>query len=102
MLSGLNVTETETCTSNSTNQTHKINHEFNCNGSSLIYLLTCKICHKQYVAQTADIFRSRWNNYKRNDRKYLVGDPCMQERIFEHFNSEGHTGFLENVCYIYR
>ena len=21
----------------------------------------------------------------------------MQEHIFEHFNSEGHTGFLENV-----
>ena len=55
------------------------------------------ICCKQYVGQTVDIFRSRWNNYKSNDRKYLVGDPCMQEHIFEHFNSEGHTGFLENV-----
>ena len=21
----------------------------------------------------------------------------MQEHIFEHFNSEGHTGFLENI-----
>ena len=45
----LNVTETETFTSTSTNQTYKINHEFNCNESSLMYLLTCKICHKQYV-----------------------------------------------------
>ena len=27
----LNVTETETFTSTSTNQTYKINHEFNCN-----------------------------------------------------------------------
>ena len=45
----LNVTETETFTSTSTNQTYKINHEFNCNESSLIYLLTCKICQKQYV-----------------------------------------------------
>ena len=93
----LNVTETETFTSTSTNQTYKINHEFNCNESSLIYLLTCKICRKQYVGQTVDIFRSRWNNYKSNDRKYLVGEPCVQEHIFEHFNSEGHTGFLENV-----
>ena len=93
----LNVTETKTFTSTSTNQTYKINHEFNCNKSSLIYLLTCKICRKQYVGQTVDIFRSRWNNYKSNDKKYLVGDPCMQEHIFEHFNSEGHTGFLENV-----
>ena len=93
----LNVTETETFTSTSTNQTYKINHEFNCNESSLIYLLTCKICRKQYVGQTVDIFCSRLNNYKSNDRKYLVGNPCMQEHIFEHFNGEGHTVFLENV-----
>ena len=23
----------------------------------------------------------------------------MQEHIFEHFNSEGHTGFLENISF---
>ena len=80
----LNVTETETFTGTSTNQTYKINHEFNCNKSSLIYLLTCKICRKQYVGQTVSIFCRRWNNYKSNNRKYLVGDPCMQEHIFEH------------------
>ena len=68
----LNVTETETFTSTSTNQTYKINHEFNCHESSLIYLLKCKICRKQYVGRAADIFRSRWNNYKSNERKYLV------------------------------
>ena len=39
----LNVTETATFTSTSTNQTFKVNHEFNCNEGSLIYLLTC-IC----------------------------------------------------------
>ena len=93
----LNVTETEIFTSISTNQTYKINHEFNCNESSLNYLLTCKICRKQYVGQIVDIFRSRWKNYKTNDTKHLIGDPCMREHIFEHFNSEGHTGFLENV-----
>ena len=69
--------------------------------SSLIYLLTCKICSKQYAGQTVDIFRSRWNNYKSNDKKYLVGNPYMHEHIFEHFNSEGHTGFLENVSVIF-
>ena len=98
----LNVTETEAFASTSANQTYRINHEFNFNESSLIYLLTGKICQKQYVIQTVDIFRSRWNNYKSNDRKCLVGEPCMEEHISEHFNSEGHIGFLENVCYIYR
>ena len=55
----LNVTETETFTSTSTNQTYKINHEFNCNKSSHIYLLTCNICRKQNVGQAVDIFYSR-------------------------------------------
>ena len=55
----LNVTKTETFPSTSTNQTYKINHEFNCNESSLIYLLTCKICCKQYFRQTFNIFRNR-------------------------------------------
>ena len=83
----LNVTETKTFTSTSTNQTYKINHEFNCNESSLIYLLTCKICRKQYDGLlildilTVDIFRSRWNNYKSNNRKYLIGEPCTHEHI---------------------
>ena len=31
-------------------------------------MLTCKICRKQYVGQTVDIFRSRLNNYKSNDK----------------------------------
>ena len=57
----LNVTETETFTSTSTNHTYKINHEFNCNESSLICLLTCHFYRKQYVRQTVDIFRSCWN-----------------------------------------
>ena len=92
----LNVTETETFTNTSTNQTYKIKHEFHCYESSLIYMLTCKICRRQYVGQTVDIFRSRWNNFQSNDRKYLVGEPCMEKHIFEHFNNEGHTGFPEN------
>ena len=31
------------------------------------------------------------------ERIYIVGDPCKQEHIFEHFSNKGHTGFLENV-----
>ena len=52
---------------------------------------------KQYVGQTVDEFRNRWNNYKSNDRKYLNRQPCFQEHIFEHVNGDGHSGLLENV-----
>ena len=92
-----NVTETDSFTSTSTNKTYKINHLFNCSEKCLFHLLTCRVCLKQYVGQTVDEFRNRWNNYKSNHRKYLNRQPCFQEHIFEHFNGDAQSGFLENV-----
>ena len=56
--------ETDTFTSTTTGETYKINHQFSCNNKCLLYLLTCKLCLKQYVGQTVEEFRLRWNNYK--------------------------------------
>ena len=36
----------------------------------------------------SDIFGTLWNNHKCNDRKYARGEACLQEHLFEHFNSE--------------
>ena len=91
------VVETDSFTSTSTEKTYNINHQFNCSDKCLIYLLTCKTCLKQYVGQTVDEFRYRWNSYKHNNKKYLRGQSCFQQHIFEHFNSPGHKGFLEDV-----
>ena len=55
------------------------------------------MCLKQYVGQTVDELRNRWNNFKFNDRKYLDRQPCFKIHIFEHFNIDGLSGFLENV-----
>ena len=89
--------KTLTFYSSVTYETHKINHQFNCNSKCLIYLLTCKQCLKQYVGQTIDDFRFRWNNYKDNNRKYQRSETCMQEHLFRHFLSSGHNGFLNDV-----
>ena len=66
-----------------TNETYKINHQFECNKKCLVYLLTCKKCLKQYVGQTIDTFRHSWHNYKSNDRKFQRSEPCMQEHLFQ-------------------
>ena len=58
----LNVNETDSFASSVTKEEYKINHCFDCNEKCLIYLLTCKVCLKQYVGQTVDEFRLRWNN----------------------------------------
>ena len=52
---------------------------------------------KQYVGQTVDEFRHRWNNYKDNARKFERGEHCMQRHLYEHFDLQGHLGFLNDV-----
>ena len=85
-------------TSPVTQNTYKINHKRNCDDKCLIYILTYKQCLKQFVGETADALSRRWNNYKNNTRKFLRGGSCMQQHLFEHFQTRGHTGFVEDVC----
>ena len=55
----------------------------------------------QYAGKTVNEFRFRWNNYKMNDRNALKDQTCMQRHLFEHFTSEGHCSFLEDVTIIF-
>ena len=59
--------------------------------------LMIECCGKQYIGETTDTFRYRWNNYKVNDRKHSRKESCIQEHLFKHFKSMGHNGFLSNV-----
>ena len=93
----LNVNKTSTFTSSVTHETYKINHKFDYNSKCLIYLLTCKQGSKQYVGQTIDDFRFRWNNYEYNNRKYQPSEMCMQEHLFRHSSSSGHNGILNDA-----
>ena len=63
----------------------------------LIYLMTCKQCNKQYMGETTDLFRNRWNIYKDNARKLDRKESCMQEHLYKHFQMEGHKGFLNEA-----
>ena len=82
------ISETDTFTCSNDGTTYKINHKFDCNEICLIYLTACKKCFK-----SVDTFRSRWNNYRGNARKYERGQYCMQKDLCEHFNLPGHTSF---------
>ena len=59
-----NVNETDIFACTVTGETYKINHQFVCMEKCLIKLLSCNKCRKQYVGQTFDTVRYRWNNYK--------------------------------------
>ena len=91
-----NVRETSTFTSTVSQNTYKINHQFN-RSEKCVTCLTCNKCFKQYVGQTVDEFRQRWNNYKSNDRKFQRLEACMQEHLLRHFSMAGHDGFVNDV-----
>ena len=93
----LNFNEKWTFTNPVTHEIYRINHKFDCNSKCLIYLLNYKQCFKQYVRQTIDDFRFRWNNNKDNNRKYQRSETCMQEHLFRHFSIPGHNGFLNDI-----
>ena len=92
-----NIEETDTFTSTATAESYKINHHLCCNDKYLIYLLTCKVCKKQYTRKTADRFRLRWNDYKESDRKFLRGEEIKRKSLHEHFWSDSHQSFEEDV-----
>ena len=74
-----NITETDSFTCSNDHLNYKINHKFDCN--CLIYLITCNRCLKQYIAQTVNEFRHRWNNYKDNAKRFERGEQCMQRTL---------------------
>ena len=96
----INVIETDTFTSTVTGEIFKINHKFNCDDRCLIYLPTCNQCRKQYVGQTVDNFRFRWNNCKCNCYKPAKGESVKQQHLYDHLMLEDHTQFV-NVSIIF-
>ena len=92
-----NVTETLTFTSTVTQNTHKINPQFNCSEKHLVYLLTRNKYLKQYVGQTIYEFLRRYNDYKSNYRKFQRLEPCMQDIFLVIFQWQATKGFLDDV-----
>ena len=90
------VNETEEFQSSFDERKYKINFKLDCDEKCVIYLLTCKVCSKQYVGQTTDKFRFRWNNYKANHRKARKNEPHFQTYFHHHFVQERHNG-LEDI-----
>ena len=69
-----NVVEADISQSFVDKKVYKINQIFTCSDKCLIYLLSCKVCGRQYTGQTVDEFRCGWNNYEDNNRKSLRGE----------------------------
>ena len=49
-----------------TGEVFNLNFHFDCNSICVVYLLTCRICKKQYIFSTITRFTERFNQYKSN------------------------------------
>ena len=63
----------------------------------VVYLITCRTCHLQYVGNTVTAFRLRFNNHKSSLLRFGKGQRgiCGQG-LYSHFFEQGHKG-LEDL-----
>ena len=72
-----------------TGQTFASKHNISCKSSNLIYLITCKQCHKQYVGQTKNSIAQRFYSHLHN--------ICQQKQtdgVGLHISRKDHKGCI--------
>ena len=84
------------------NEVHKINKKYNFNSKTAVYLIECEICGEQYTGSTKTKFRSRANNYKSTQRKFVNKEAVpkqalKQKRFHEYYCSDRHNGLEDWV-----
>ena len=70
-----------------TSKTYKIFHNSNCRSKNIIYLLTCRLCQKQYVGKSETQFNLRLNLYR--NRIYSARHNSLTP-VEKHFREQGH------------
>ena len=68
-----------TCSFNSKHldEIHTINKKYNCNSKTAVYLIECE----QYTASTKTKLRSRANNYKRTQPKFMNKEAAPKQAL---------------------
>ena len=88
------------------NEVHKINKKYNCNSKRAVYLIECDICGEQYIGSTKIKFRSRTNNYKSTQRKFVNKEAVSkqalkQKRFHKHYCSDKYNGIEDWITVFY-
>ena len=88
--------DTSTFKSQHLNEVPKSTKEYHCNSKMAVYLIECEICGEQYTGSTKTKFRSRANNYKSIQRKFVnkeaVPKQVLKQGFRKHYCSDRHNG----------
>lgn len=79
------MTRTKIASSTASGFSVKLKGNFNCDSANVVYLLECNTCHLQYIGQTANAFRKRFNNHRAH-AKSLPNLPLSR-----HVANPGHS-----------
>ena len=80
-----NIKDTWTFKSKHLDEIHKIDK--NCDSKMAVYLIECKIYGEQYTGSTKAKFRSRANNYKSTQRKFMNKEAVPKQALKQkHFH----------------
>ena len=75
--------DTESFSSPVTGRSYRILGNFSCKTNNCIYLISCDVCHKQYIGETTDL-RKRINNHRSSIR------TKKDLPVATHFNGNNH------------
>ena len=79
-------------TSSTTKRTYEIRPEnLNYRSKNVVYLISCKTCHKQYTGSSEE-FRARFNNYGCAHCNYCKNRKVKQEQFYAHFPGGALSG----------
>ena len=97
-----NMKDMSTFKSKHLNEVHKINKKYNCNSKMAVYLIESEICGEQYTSSTKTKVRSRANNYKSMQRKFVnketVPKQALKQKCFhENYCSDRHNSIEDWV-----
>ena len=77
---------TSTFISTNTGHEYKILTNVSCKSKNVVYLITCRVCKKQYIGETEDGLNMRINNHRSS-----ITTKKMHLPVAQHFNLDHHS-----------
>ncbi|KAK3099849.1 hypothetical protein FSP39_010733 [Pinctada imbricata] len=77
---------TSTFKSTNTGHEYKILTNVSCKSRNVVYLITCRVCQKQYIGETEDGLNMRINNHRSS-----ITTGKMNLPVAQHFNQDNHS-----------
>ena len=73
-----------------TGKKYRTRHNVSCNSNNLVYCISCTRCGKQYVGQTKNSLKQRFQGHF-----YLKAHDAEKTEVSRHFNGNGHQGIKD-------